>query len=245
MSEAPRRLVLWDVDGTLLSAGPAARVAFDEAVAAVVGREAAGHGVQMSGKTDPEIALDILATLALEETDARVHLPAVLEALERRLESASDQMRRDGRAMAGAEEVLERLSRIPEVLQSVLTGNLEPNGRLKLRLFGLDRWLDLDVGAYGSDHHDRDRLVPIALEKVERARGVRLDPGDVWIVGDTPRDLDCARAGGARCLLVATGRIELAELERLGADAVLPDLTDADRVIELLAGGPGIDSGRP
>ena len=239
MSEAPRRLVLWDVDGTLLSAGPAARVAFDEAVAAVVGREPAGHGVQMSGKTDPQIALEILATRALEERDARVHLPGVLQALERRLEAAAGQMRRDGRAMAGVEEVLERLSAIPGVLQTVLTGNLEPNGRLKLRLFGLDRWLDLDVGAYGSDHHERDRLVPIALDKVERARGVRLDPGDVWIVGDTPRDLDCARAGGARCLLVATGRIPKAELDRLGADAVLPDLTDADRVVRLLAGAQG------
>jgi phosphoglycolate phosphatase-like HAD superfamily hydrolase len=102
--------------------------------------------------------------------------------------------------------------------------------------FGLDRWLDVSVGAYGSDEHDRDLLVPIAMARVEAERGVRVDAGDVWVIGDTPRDLQCARAAGVRCLLVGTGRYTVAELEELGADVVLADLSDTELVVKLLKG---------
>jgi phosphoglycolate phosphatase len=233
----PRRLILWDVDGTLLSAGPAARVAFTAAVAAVVGRELASHDVSMSGKTDPQIALEILAALAMTEEEARRHLPGVLASLERELADAAEVMRRDGRVHPGVAELLPRLAAEPGVLQSLLTGNLEANARTKVSAFGLDRWLDLEAGAYGSDDADRDRLVPVALERVDRRYGWRLDPRDVWVVGDTPRDLACARAGGARCLLVGTGRDGFERLKGIGADAVLPDLSDADVVLDLLLGG--------
>ncbi len=236
---AIRRLVLWDVDGTLLSAGAAARDVFDQAVAAVVGRDPGGHGVSMSGKTDPQIALEILASLALSEPDARRHLPAVLGALEGRLEHAVELIRNDGSVHPGVVEVLARLDADPEVLQSVLTGNLAANARLKLGAFGLDRWLDLEVAATGSDDHDRTNLVPVALQKVAARYGRRLDPSDVWVVGDTPLDLACARTGGARCLLVATGRPTLEELSGLGADAVVPDLADVERAVRILTGRRG------
>jgi phosphoglycolate phosphatase-like HAD superfamily hydrolase len=116
----------------------------------------------------------------------------------------------------------------------VLTGNLEGNARTKLSAFGLERYLDLDVGAFGSDHHDRGRLVPFSLRRVRERYGWELEPGDVWVVGDTPRDLSAAQAGGARCLLVATGRSPAAELRELRAEAVLDDLSDVDRVLSLL-----------
>ena len=136
----------------------------------------------------------------------------------------------------GVVEVLARLDADPQVLQSVLTGNLAANARLKLGAFGLDRWLDLEVAATGSDDHDRTNLVPVALVKVEARYGRRLDPSDVWVVGDTPLDLACARAGGARCLLVATGRPALEELSGLGADAVVPDMADVERAVGILTG---------
>ena len=230
------RLILWDIDGTLVSAGPAARVAFDLAVARVVGRTPDEHDIQMSGKTDPQIALEILATMALSEREARDHLPEVLRHLELELERAVDVIRRDGRALPGAREVLERLAATDGVVQSILTGNLAANARLKLGAFGLDGFVDLEVAATGSDHHDRTELVPLALAKAGERYGRAFAPADTWVVGDTPRDLECARAGGAKCLLVTTGRFDLDALRVLDSDGLLPDLSDADAVTRILLG---------
>jgi phosphoglycolate phosphatase len=233
-----RRLILWDVDGTLVSAGPAARVAFDLAVARVIGREPGEHDVHMSGKTDPQIAMEILATMALSEREARESLPEVMRSLEVELERAIDVIRRDGRALPGAAEILARLDATPDVVQTVLTGNLAANARLKVGAFGLDRWLDLDIAATGDDHHDRTELVPVALAKAERRFGHPFDPADAWVIGDTPRDLECARAGGARCLLVGTGRFDVDALSVLDSDALLPDLSNTDSVARIVLDDP-------
>jgi phosphoglycolate phosphatase len=231
-----RRLVLWDVDGTLISAGPFTRRAFDLAIATAVGMEPGDHRVSFGGKTDPEIALEILATLAVSADDARGRLPAVMESLEREMGAAVDLLRRDGSVLPGVRELLERLHGAPGVLQSVLTGNVEANARLKVGAFGLDPFLEMEVGAYGSDGEDRTTFVPLAIRKVESLRGLRVRPDAVWVVGDTARDLECARAGGARCLLVATGRVGYEELAPLGADAVFPDLSDVEAVERILRG---------
>jgi phosphoglycolate phosphatase len=229
-----RRLILWDIDGTLISAGPFTRRAFDLAVASAIGREPGDHGVSFGGKTDPEIAMEILASLTVSADDARGRLPAVIQALEREMGAAEDLLRSEGSVLPGVRQVLERLHQVPRVLQSVLTGNVEANARLKVGAFGLDEYLDLDVGAYGSDGEDRTTFVPLAIRKVESLRGDRVDAGNVWVVGDTARDLACARAGGARCLLVATGRVDYEELAPLGADAVSPDLSDVETVMGIL-----------
>ena len=233
-----RRLILWDVDGTLVWTGPATRDAFDRAVSSVLGRAVGDHGVSLGGKTDPQIALEILSALAVAEDEARGHMPNVLRAVERELADAVEAVRRDGRVLPGIEELLQRLSRRPDVIQTVLTGNTEANGRLKVGMFGLDPYLDADVGAYGSDSADRRELVPIALAKLERLRGIRMTPADTWVIGDTVLDLACARAGGARCLLVATGRVGFEELAGAGAEAAMPDLSDVDAVERLLLGEP-------
>lgn len=231
------RLLLWDVDGTLVHAGPVARAAFDLAVARALGRDPGEHGVVMSGKTDPQIAREILAALALSGEEVARHLPGVLAGLEGALAGAVDEIRRHGRVLPGVEHLLPRLHATPGVVQTVLTGNLASNAVVKLRAFGLDRWLDVEVGAYGSDHHDRRALVPLAVEKASTRSGHRFRPEEVWVIGDTPRDLGCARAAGVRCLLVATGgHYGYEELSALGADAVLPDLSDVEAVVELLLG---------
>ena len=231
------RLVLWDVDGTLVHAGGAAVSAFDVAVERVIGRPAGDHGVRMSGKTDPQIALEILAFARVEDGEAREHLALVLEHLEHELAIAVHHLQERGRVMPGVVELLTRLHDAPDVVSSVLTGNIEPNGRLKLAAFGLDRWLDLDVGAYGSDDHDRNHLVPVALAKLASRRGTVVGATDVWVVGDTPLDLACARAAGARCLLVGTGRFPTEELRALGPDAAVDDLGDVDAMYDVLTGG--------
>jgi len=246
------RLVLWDIDGTLLRAGPIGSHAFDRAVAAVLGRPAGDHRVRMGGKTDPQIALEILAFAAASGAagpdvggggaggvgDAD-HLPGVLAALEAEVAGAAEVMRASGRVLPGVAELLPRIHRrVPREaggwVQSVLTGNTAANGAAKLAAFGLDRWLDVEVGAFGSDNADRNQLVPVAVERAERLRGRSFTMAQTWVVGDTPNDLACARAAGARCLLVATGQVPAAELEGLGADVVLPDLSDVEEVLAIL-----------
>lgn len=228
--------MLWDIDGTLLEAGRLGADVFAQAVEATVGRFPAGE-VAMSGKTDPQIVREYLALLELSDGDR--HLPGVLAHLESLLAAGSELVASKGRVLPGVVEVLTRLAARPGVTQSVLTGNIAANAALKLAAFGLDRWLDLEIGAYGSDDADRRALVPIAIERAGRLRGLAVDPGQVWVVGDTPHDLACARAGRARCLLVGTGHTPLSELDRLGPEAVLADLADVERVLSILDGlGP-------
>jgi phosphoglycolate phosphatase len=229
------RLVLWDVDGTLLRAGDIGAAVFDDAVEAVLGVRPPER-VRMSGKTDPLIVREYLVMMGVAESDHVME--AVLEALEAGLVRAAKAgvLEAEGAACPGATEVLSALATMEGVAQSLLTGNLYANALVKVSAFGLDKRLDLAVGAYGSDSMDRNQLVPVALERFERVRGERLSPPQVWIVGDTPRDLACARAAGAHCLLVATGRYTLDELSGLGADAARADLTDTAAVLELIAG---------
>jgi phosphoglycolate phosphatase len=121
-------------------------------------------------------------------------------------------------------------------VSTLLTGNIVQNARAKVAAFGLDQWLDLRVGGYGSDEEDRKLLVPVVLGRLATELGVVLGPADAWVIGDTPRDLECARAAGVRCLLVATGRYTAGELKDLGADAVFDDCSDVAAVVELLTG---------
>ena len=234
-----KRLVLWDIDGTLLHSGGAGRDVFEVAVRRVLERDLAPEAfaeVRMGGKTDPQIAREVLLIAEVADDEVDRHLPAVLRELEVELAAAADRIRRDGNVLPGVIEVLEQLAASGDVLQSVLTGNLAANAAVKLGAFGLERWLDLDVGAYGSDHHDRRELVPIALAKVEQRHGLRFRPEDTWIVGDTARDFECARAGETKCLLVASGGPAYDELAGLGADAVMTDLTATSEVVALLRG---------
>ncbi|HTV11668.1 MAG TPA: HAD hydrolase-like protein [Acidimicrobiales bacterium] len=230
---ARERLLLFDIDGTLLRAGEIGGAVFDRAIECVLGVLPVER-VRMSGKTDPQIVREYMALLHSEDPG---HLPAVLAHLERELAAAADQVARDGSTCPGATQLLEVLSQDDRFHLSVLTGNIAPNAVVKLSAFGLEQWLDLETGAYGSDSEDRRALVPIALERLASLRAVRLTPGQTWVVGDTPRDFECAVAGGAHCLLVATGRYNLKELSALGADATLEDLSGTDEVVRVLSTG--------
>jgi phosphoglycolate phosphatase len=230
---APQRLLLFDIDGTLVRAGPVGAAVFNRAIEAVLG-EVPTERVRMSGKTDPQIVREYLA---LVESDDPSHLPSVLAHLERELAGAAAQIAADGETCPGVPALLSELEDDDRLHLSVLTGNIAPNAVVKLSAFGLEKWLDLEAGAYGSDHEDRRELVPIALERLASLRDVRLTPGATWVIGDTPRDFECAEAGGAHCLLVATGAYSLEDLVPLGADAALPDLSDTPAVVSLLTEG--------
>jgi phosphoglycolate phosphatase-like HAD superfamily hydrolase len=229
-----RRLVLWDVDGTLIDSAKLGRDAFLDAFEAVTGSPAE-RLVPFAGRTDLEIAHDLIAAAGIEP---RLGL---IDAFERELERAMAEraglLRERGRALPGAREAIARLEREPGVLQSLLTGNIEPNARVKLGALGLDGGLDFEIGAYGSDHRMRGELVAIARRKAERKHDVRLGAAHVVLVGDTPLDVAAAREGGARAVGVATGPYDEGALDEAGADAVLADLTDLEAFVRAVLDG--------
>jgi phosphoglycolate phosphatase-like HAD superfamily hydrolase len=225
------RLILWDVDGTLIHSSGIGAAVFDRALERVVGT-APMSTLVLGGKTDPQIALEYMEAMAVDDADGKLAL--VLEAVEAEVAAAATLLAETGNAMPGVPELLARLHAEEGVHQSLLTGNTAANAAVKVTAFGLQQWLDLEVGAYGSDHADRRELVPIAVERARRLRGWDVDAAAAWVVGDTANDLACARAGGARCLLVATGKVSLKELEGLGADCVLQDLSNTDAVVRIL-----------
>jgi phosphoglycolate phosphatase len=217
----------------LIRGGPAGRLAFADAIDAVLGIEIPGDELpRMSGKTDPQIALEILERIGVTAPEA--HLGAIEAALERALSARAGQLETEGWVLPGVPELLRALDDAGCV-QTLVTGNVAPNARTKLAALGLlaAGHLQLELGAYGSDHRDRDNLVPVALRRV-RAAGFDVSPATTWVVGDTPRDLACARAAGVRCLLVATGTYGLDELCDAGPDAALADLSDTERVAGVL-----------
>jgi phosphoglycolate phosphatase-like HAD superfamily hydrolase len=228
-----RRLVLWDIDGTLVDSARLGRDAFVEAFETVTGH-APAHPVSLAGRTDLEIARDMLSTAGITPDDGL--LESFGEALERAMAARSDLLRKRGRAYDGASEALARLDREPGVLQSLLTGNIAPNAAVKLGAFGLDRCLDFEIGAYGSDHHMRGELVAIARRKAERKYGLDIEANQVVLLGDTPLDIAAARDGGARAIGVPNGPFDAQTLRGAGADSVLSDLSDTDAVLAAVLG---------
>ena len=225
--------VLWDIDGTLLDSGGAGRDAFALAFERTVGRPAR-ELVEMAGKTDHQIAVETLELGGVE--DGERLWPEFAGALAEALVELEPVMRARGRALPGAREAIAALAQVDGTVQSVLTGNIRPNAATKLEAFGLARHLDLDVGAYGSDDAWRPGLVSIARERLRAERGDGIGAEVIVLVGDTPRDVEAGREGGARVVGVATGLHTVDELAAAGADAVLQDLRDGDAVLAAVAG---------
>jgi phosphoglycolate phosphatase-like HAD superfamily hydrolase len=217
-------LVLWDIDGTLVDSAGHGKHAFEEAFEAVVGRPPGP--VEFAGRTDHQIALAML-------DHEREALPRLLEQLATALEARKHAMRREGHAYPGVPETLAALHGRDGVVQSLLTGNIEANAALKVGAFGLERWLDFDVGAYGSDpHEERYELVAVARERVTAKYG---EPTRAVLVGDTPHDVRAAHEAGARAVAVATGFSDVDALRASRPDALLADLRDTAAAVEAIA----------
>jgi phosphoglycolate phosphatase-like HAD superfamily hydrolase len=217
-------LVLWDVDGTLVHTASHGRFAFEEAYEVVIGRPFAQR-VSYAGRTDHQIALSML------EGD-REHLPRVLSELEAALDGRREEIAAEGRTYPGVPETLAALHAREDVINSLLTGNIEANAALKVSAFGLERWLDFEVGAYGSDpHEERYELVAIARERAAAKYG---EPTGAVLIGDTPLDVRAAREAGARAVAVATGFSDVDELRAAEPDAVLADLSDTEAAVRAI-----------
>jgi phosphoglycolate phosphatase len=221
--------VLWDIDGTLLRAGGVAARAFLDAVAEVTGVRPIPTPEQQDygGRLDTEIAHILLTTVGATTTLAA----GVLEALKRLVDERLGDLRAQTSTYPGVDALVARLAEAG-VRQTIVTGNVKAIARHKLEAAGLIPPIELDLGGYGDNGSDRAAVARLALDRLSAA-GWQRDPGAVWIVGDTPRDLACARAVGVRCALVATGRRPFEELAALGADVVLPDLSDPRPLLDL------------
>jgi phosphoglycolate phosphatase-like HAD superfamily hydrolase len=230
------RLFLFDVDGTLVSARGAGRRAMKRALLAVYGATGPADTYDFRGKTDPRIVEDLMRAAGLSAGEIAARLPAFYG---RYLEELSAEIG-DGRQVAlmpGIGELVRRLSKHPETVVGLLTGNIEGGARLKLLPTGL--WSHFRLGAYGSDDPDRSRLPRVAVRRAEALVGP-IRPEQVVIIGDTPLDIGCARAFGAVAVAVATGQHGVEELATFGPDFLFPDLSDVPRVLAaLLNGGPG------
>lgn len=229
-----RKLVLFDIDGTLLLTAGAGRRAITAALAEHVGASAAFHGVRFDGKTDPQIVRELLEAAgaeALDEERIGACCERYLALLERELAAPGTVTT----LMPGVTELLDALEREAHVLLGLLTGNMAAGAALKLRAAGLDPGRFV-VGAYGSDAADRPALPPIAARRAEPHFG-RVPAGhDVVIIGDTPADVTCGQCIGARALAVATGAYSPAELDAAGAHAVFSDLSATDDVLAAILG---------
>jgi phosphoglycolate phosphatase-like HAD superfamily hydrolase len=219
--------VLWDIDGTLVRSGGVAAQSFLDAVAEVTGVRPTPERRDYGGRLDPEIA-DMLLT-AVGAATTRV--ADVLEALRRLVDERLGELRAQTSAYPGVDALLAKLAGAG-VRQTVVTGNLASIARHKLEAGGLIPPIEPGFGGYGDSAPTRAAVARVALDRLSAA-GWRPDPGEVWIVGDTPRDLACARAVGVHCALVATGRRTVEELTGLGADIVLPDLSDPRPLLSL------------
>ncbi len=218
--------VLWDIDGTLLSSGGVAARAFLDAVGHVAGRRPEGRGLDLGGRIDPEIAAVLLRSVDADEQ----LVPEVLARLRESADSWADELRENLLALPGVIDTLARLE-CAGVRQTVVTGNIEVVALLKLHAANLVPPIDPTLGGYGDSGTTRVEVASSALDRLALAGWPRsLDT--CWIVGDTPRDLQCARALGIRCALVATGRHSLSSMANLGADLLLPSLADADRLLD-------------
>jgi phosphoglycolate phosphatase len=223
-AEPPRVLVLWDVDHTLIETRGVGFAIYQRAFPAATGRPL-DQLAQISGRTELDIMRETLRANGIEPTDGAIGTLAA--ALVRGYEGARDELAATGRALPGATTTLQLLAADTRMHQAVLTGNLRDVARIKLEVFNLDTYLDLDASAYGDDHADRAQLVAIAQHRASERTGITFDDAHTALIGDTPNDIKAATTAGVRAIGVATGKSSVDDLRAAGATAVLADLTDA------------------
>ncbi|MEV8636380.1 haloacid dehalogenase-like hydrolase [Streptosporangium sp. NPDC051023] len=230
-----RTLVLWDIDHTLIAAGPLTRKIYETAFTTVTGRTMATHGLpSFAGRTDRAIITETLLMHGIETSEPL--LQRLSHEFAAGFGSRIEEIRDHGRVLPGAREALAALAARPDVVQSVLTGNMKPIAISKLAAFSLDEYVDFEIGAYGLDHGERPPLVRLAQVRAADKYGGEFDEHGTVLVGDTPYDVQAGHHGGARVVAVATGASDEAALRRAGAELVLADLADTDAVVRAVLG---------
>jgi len=226
-----RRLILFDVDGTLLSARGAPRRAFERAMLEVYQRTGPIATHRFDGKTDPQIARELLELDGLGATAIDAGLPALWRTYLRALSAELETPGHETHVYPGVHALLQELERRGrDAVLGLLTGNIRQGALLKLASARIATRFRL--GAFGCDCERRDGLPPIAVARALAETGVRFDGESIVIVGDTPHDVSCGAALGVRAIAVATGRHERPDLEAAGASVVFDDFRDTAAVLD-------------
>jgi phosphoglycolate phosphatase len=228
-----RRLIMWDIDHTLLRGGGVTTMAWQAAFTAVTGvawRETPNFG----GRTDTDVCAEVFATHGVTDCTPEKFFPRYVAEVHRVKHLFAEQ----GTLMPGVRAVLARLGDDPDVVQTLVTGNVPEVAAAKVAAFDLSASFDAEVGGYGTDDSVRATLVRRSLERAEAKYG---EPFQPVVIGDTVHDVTAALANGAYAVAVATGRTKMADLALAGAHAVLPDLSDVDAAVSVLLA----DAGQP
>lgn len=224
-----KKLLLFDIDGTLLTSGGAGERALRLGFRERFGIDDDLATVEIAGRTDSSIARQMLRAHRLPEKPENfaaffdgylTHLAALLP-------------QTPGRLLPGIVPLLEALKPRPDLVLALLTGNLARGAELKLTHYGV--WHYFEFGAYADDHHDRNELGPVARARASEKHGIEFPPERIFILGDTPHDIACARAIGAKAVAIATGKFSPDELAAHRPDFVFADLSDVARVMQIFA----------
>src|SRR6266496_4711840 len=226
------RLVLWEVDHTLIENAGVSKEIYAAAFTALTGRTPS-HLTPTEGRTDPDIMAELL----------RIHeappfpWPQVERALAEAGATRRGALAERGAVLPGVVDVITALAALPGVVQTIVTGNIRANAEVKVAALGLLGWLDLDVGGYGSDDRERSRLVAVARTRAAAKYGLDFgQAANAVVIGDTPRDIEAARGAGTRILAVASGIHTVGELRAAGATCVMSSLADRAAVLAFVLG---------
>ncbi|HEU0274608.1 MAG TPA: HAD family hydrolase [Candidatus Udaeobacter sp.] len=223
-----QRLLLFDIDGTLIHSGGAGLHALKSAFKERFGIDDDLHDIEVAGMTDSGIVVSILNKHKLPATNENVS--AFLDSYVHFL--SLELPRRKGKLLPGVLELLERLKSRSQVALALLTGNVSRGAQLKLEHYGV--WHFFEFGAFADDHHDRNRLGPFARARARERHGREFAASEIDVIGDTPRDIECGKALGARTIAVATGTWSRDDLARYNPDFLIDDLSDVQTVIDTL-----------
>ena len=223
-----RKLLLWDIDGTILHTGKAGETALGRAMEKLYGINRGLQGLEIAGRTDKWIVEQLLGR------DGKPNgLEEVGQFLDVYVELLADELpRRNGGLHPGVLGILEEAHKRPELVQALLTGNIEKGARLKLTRYGVNHFFDF--GAFADDSSIRNELGPHAKRRAEEKHGEEFSAERIFVIGDTPHDVACARAIGAKAIAVATGSFTKRQLKDCGADAVFTDLAHPKAFFDLL-----------
>ena len=226
-----KKLILWDIDGTLIVSGRAGIFALAKAFHKIHGHEPDFSTLDVSGRTDKWIAAQVLKQQGIAVTPGNIHayLEAYLECLLTELQT------RSGRVLPGIFELLEKLRADPEVAQGLLTGNLQRGAQIKLEHFKV--WHYFAFGAFGDDSPVRNELGPHAVRRASEKHSVEFASENIFVIGDTPHDIECGKAIGAKTIAVATGNFSFADLKRHDPTAAFPDFSDTSAFLQFIRDG--------
>ena len=228
------KVVLFDIDGTLLWSDGAGRRAVQQALEEVFGT-AIPEGHEFDGKTDPQIVRELMVRAGLDDATISARLPTALERYLLLLREELARIDDSNHLFPGISPLLDALEQRDDVLLGLLTGNIQPGAHAKLRAVGLEP-ARFKVGAFGSDHASRPELPAVARARAEAFLGHEVAGADVIVIGDTPADMTCGNGIGARAIGVATGRYSVEQLHECAEGIVFADLTDTSAVLQAILG---------